>query len=131
MLVSIYDYDFTLNDKLGSVEISLKDLFYDKTRAWVAKVYPILDEKSFPGAGEIELQFQYRPADEKVGDDTPAPAAIFTKQADEEATKKAAAAKKQAEEDAEPFVKGKLFIAVIAARNLLNLDTFGASDPFV
>ena len=53
------------------------------------------------------------------------------KEAENEQKKKEEEIKKKNDEDAEPFVKGKMFFKIISARNLLNLDTFGASDPFV
>jgi len=63
--------------------------------------------------------------------DTKAPENRFLKEAESVQKKKEEEIKKKMEEDSEPFVKGKMFFKIIAARNLLNLDTFGASDPFV
>ena len=51
--MTVFDYDYACNDKLGSVEIHLKDYFYDKERKWFDSIMPLLDEKSFPGAGEV------------------------------------------------------------------------------
>lgn len=51
----MYDYDYAVNDKLGMVEIKLRDYFYDKERKWFDKIEALVDEKSFPGAGEIYL----------------------------------------------------------------------------
>lgn len=34
LYATVFDYDLAMNDKLGSIEIQLKDYFYNKERPW-------------------------------------------------------------------------------------------------
>ncbi|KAL4493478.1 hypothetical protein ABPG72_007486 [Tetrahymena utriculariae] len=130
LYVVVYDYDYTINDKLGSLEIHLKDYFYDKERKWYDKIEQLVDEKKFPGAGEIYIQFQWRPEGEQLSNTNPPENQLL--KLETEAKKKAEEiAKKKAEVDSEPFVKTKIFFNILSARNLIKADIFDESDPFV
>ncbi|EGR27332.1 hypothetical protein IMG5_197670 [Ichthyophthirius multifiliis] len=130
MYITVIDYNYIKNDKIGSVEIALKPLF--QTKNWFNQILPILDENSFPGAGEINVQILCKKEDEDLGSlETIPPMNLFENQKNEEEKKLQELKEKENIKNKEPTIKGELFFNIIESRNLLNLDTFDLSDPFV
>ena len=109
---------------MGSCEIPLNNVI-QKPGEWFNDFIPLLNDKGFPGSGELYLQLQWRPVGVKIDPQNP------KNKFEEFLAQQAAKEQERLEQEKNvKKIRGKLVFNVLEAVDLSSADIGGKSDPF-